>query len=468
MSIPAKPSGAASRPTVKGCAPAWSSPTPTAIGMTTPSLSLRRSYRGAGRGKVGVGGPRAGKGASSGVWPAPRASRGRLSAGSASLAVVWFALGSCGAPSGPRDADPPALILEEELRLGALEGPEEQLFVRVAGVAPAPDGGIVVLDRETPAVRRFGPDGTFLGEVSRAGDGPGEFRNPTGIVPLPGGGVALWDGARGRLSLWNADGDLRSEVTLAPGIAALGADTLGRLYVRIPHGLEAWQPAARTDPPPQAWVRVSAGGEVLDTVPVPEAAPRGAFLTLRGPEGELRSFVAMTLDALGVAGEVLYAHNQRYLVLRERSSGAPDTLIRREAEPVALDGEERAAWEALVVSYRERTRDVFDSAALPAAKPILKELWRDRRGRIWVQLHVEARRAAPLRPGLEGDPDRPPPLSYREPPFFHLYTSEGELLGAVELPVGSRVVDAHRDLVWAVEGGSFGEEYVVRYRMEGR
>lgn len=65
--------------------------------------------------------------------------------------------------------------LEEEIRIGRLEGEPEYTFGRVAAIIPAGDGGMWVLDGQAAELRLYQPDGQFVRSVGRSGSGPGEF-----------------------------------------------------------------------------------------------------------------------------------------------------------------------------------------------------------------------------------------------------------------------------------------------------
>ncbi len=84
--------------------------------------------------------------------------------------------------------------LRETLRIGSVEARPGEFFTNVL-MTPVlgQDGSIYVLEHSNPRVAVFDRTGTFVGQISRGGRGPGELSSPTGV---------MWD-AYGRL--WIAD-----------------------------------------------------------------------------------------------------------------------------------------------------------------------------------------------------------------------------------------------------------------------
>ena len=70
----------------------------------------------------------------------------------------------------------------EEVRIGALEGPEEYVFGRVQSIAVGLDGTIYVTDDQVPVIRCYDSDGSYLGDVGREGSGPGEYMRIRGTL----------------------------------------------------------------------------------------------------------------------------------------------------------------------------------------------------------------------------------------------------------------------------------------------
>ena len=97
----------------------------------------------------------------------------------------------------------------------------------VQDLAVLPGGRILVSDRDTAPLLRFGPDGAYEGMIGRPGDGVGEITHVIGFGVV---GDTIWvaDGALGRLTLFSADGGV-IESTQVLEEALPGAIPYGRL-----------------------------------------------------------------------------------------------------------------------------------------------------------------------------------------------------------------------------------------------
>lgn len=70
--------------------------------------------------------------------------------------------------------------VEEDLRLGGTDsGPQSFSIIRALTVDES--GTVYVADGQAKDVRKFTPNGEYVGTVGRLGDGPGEFRSPIGL-----------------------------------------------------------------------------------------------------------------------------------------------------------------------------------------------------------------------------------------------------------------------------------------------
>jgi hypothetical protein len=205
------------------------------------------------------------------------------------------------------------------------------------------------------------------------------------------------------------------------------------------------------------WLKLSAGGEPIDSIAHPPAdldsPPLGLFRTER-------------VSTLSNRGHLIVGHNRSYALEVHES----EDLIRRitrdvDVAPVRRD--ERAQREAML-EYREklvRERDGvdIDFPPVPRTKPFFRDLRVDADGRIWVDRYVAAVKVdvEPREPG-----DERPLLEWREPPTFDVIRADGTLFGTIILP---KDVEAHfmrGRHIWGVYTGELGEPYVVRLRIE--
>lgn len=371
-----------------------------------------------------------------------------------------------------------AARLVEELRIGRLEGPEESTFGRIVGLAVAPDGTIYVADQQVPALRKYAPDGSYLGLVGGAGEGPGEYSRPDGgLAVLPDGRIALRDPGNARIQLFGPDGEPAgtwpvrgSSFTSRP----LYVDTTGHVYHMV---FDFGQEETR--------VRLA----VFD----PETGSEGAVDTLDVPEWDVET---PTLEAVHVSEEggtsrsrrsvpfsprdVWTFHprgwfvggvTDRYAVYLFRDDG-PVLRIEREREPVPVrPGERDNVRERTVAAMRTTDPDWrWDGPEIPGTKPPWRSVFAGREGRIWVQLHTPAEPIPEDEIGADEDlPGERPPERWREPLVFDVFEPDGRYLGRVEAPEGMDLSPGpviRGDRVWAVARDALGVDYVVRYRLE--
>ena len=73
---------------------------------------------------------------------------------------------------------------------------------RIKGVAVDRDGHLWVTDAHLDQVALFRSDGTFLMDLGRRGDGPGEFQFPAGVAAGPDGHVAVVDSYNRRVQVF--------------------------------------------------------------------------------------------------------------------------------------------------------------------------------------------------------------------------------------------------------------------------
>lgn len=382
------------------------------------------------------------------------------------LASLALLTAGCGDPDGSGPGEGlPEIALEEELRLGALEEPVEEVFGQVSGVAMGEDGDLWVLDGQIPGVRHFAADGTPMGIIGREGEGPGEFLRPMGIVPAVGGGFAVWDPRNARLSVFDGDGEYREGHVVPSGLFTantLSRDGSGRYWVLASDISANREPG---DPIEHLWIRLMDDGRIADSVPVPPEEPEGISFVIQTSQGPLRPFVVQTHSAPAHDGGVLVSRSDEYVVRRIGTDGVEDTIVARDWERLRVAGVEREQWQGWIDSFQERVPELDTSAGLPERKPVHHLFFTDSDGRIWIRMHVEAELVDdPVDPATL-PPEAPPPLNLREPSVFHVWGPDGTPMGVVRSPVTGAVLAARGDRVWVLSQGEMGEPRLIRYRM---
>jgi hypothetical protein len=128
--------------------------------------------------------------------------RGAVLTGLACLAALT---NGCGDSRDDRLSDgaavPDTLTLESSVVVGVVEGDPDYLFGAVYAVAGDSVGRIYVGDRSGPTLRVYDQSGTFITQIARAGEGPGELGgSPTDLLIADDGRLYVRDGRR--ITIW--------------------------------------------------------------------------------------------------------------------------------------------------------------------------------------------------------------------------------------------------------------------------
>jgi hypothetical protein len=102
--------------------------------------------------------------------------------------------------------------VEEDLRIGQLQGEPQYTFASIGLVQPTADGSIWVFETSVPELRLFDRDGRFVRAVGRRGQGPGEFSQGACAFAGPNGEIWVEDLFR-RWQRFDSAGALLGEVS---------------------------------------------------------------------------------------------------------------------------------------------------------------------------------------------------------------------------------------------------------------
>jgi len=346
--------------------------------------------------------------------------------------------------------------LISEVSIGVLDGEPEYQFGRVLALAVDESGNIDVLDGHGPVIRKYAPDGTYMYDIGREGEGPGEYKRPdSGLVFLSDGRLALRDPGNGRISLYSPDGDYLESWPIAgsmntsnPMIATRSGNLLTPVIKNLGANVTEWQ---------RGMARYQPGG-VVDTIDVPDLGYEEAVISGQSENNSSMNGVPFapgqptSYSPLGyfVAG---ISDSYSFKLLR---SDAPVVEISRDYEPVPVLADEKA------IRRRQITENFtenfpgwkWNGPDIPDTKPAYRGFLVSEEGRIWVELSQPSERTmsdADLRAEeqrLEGTVN-----PYEEPVAFDVFEPTGEYLGQVMAPDGFQMYPRPviRDMdVWAV------------------
>lgn len=341
--------------------------------------------------------------------------------------------------------------LEEELRIGALEGAQEYMFGNVTRLVPDGSGGVYVFDRQVPALRHYDHEGRFLGTLGREGAGPGEYRTIVGIAVTGDGRLMVHDAQNRRINFYTPDGTPAGQWPLNSGLftrQSLTVDSLDQVYVKVA------TPPRPGDPFPTGLIHLDAKGRLIDTVYAPRIAGEPTFTGAPLATRKVWTFHPSCGTVVGV--------NRSYEFEIRRPDGSVTRVVRNH-EPLKLSEDE---WEAYEARRRWEIADEGPSPehaeATPRTKPAYRSFHFGRDCRIWVRKYmpvVSRPTEYPTRAGAK------PELPFEEPVGFDVFEPDGDYLGAVMVPGRTTIRWFGSDLFYGTRFGENDEQYVVRLRL---
>lgn len=379
------------------------------------------------------------------------------------LTLLALVGAGCDGPStqaGSRNDEVPVVAATEVVRIGSLDDPD-YAFSHPTALAVADDGRLVSGHRQGPEVRRFAPDGTALGTLGQAGEGPGEYQ-AIGSISIDGDSVWVLDRRAYRFIAYDLDsGDVLRSVTIPVGAsrfddrmvtpsARLGPD----LYLGDPVAYS--QLVASGEITHRHLLLLDAEGRQIDTLPPVEFGrntwaierENGAMYTAQPFADGPLSAVLPDVSLLVLDREVPEDGTYRPLRLSRLSRDA-DTLWTREIdfEVRPVDASEADS----IVEMRIPDRPPFSdgragmleagrrSLYLPPYRPGATALFVDDDGRAWVR----------------------PPYEPDEPSAWWVVGPDGQPIARVLVPNDVTLRAGRGSRVWGVRVGEFDVPYIV-------
>ena len=363
-------------------------------------------------------------------------------------------------------------VLEPEVRIGMIEGPDEYLFVGVESLAVGPQGEIYAGGVEADGgIREFSRYGTFERWVARAGPGPMEVRYITSLTVDQEGVLAAREAIARQVKLFFPDG--RFEVFSAmPGRNRVHEDALqyhndGTLWIGLGPSMALREPVPYPLP---IFARIAETRELVDTIFAPERLGERCLLEdiryASGVWADIRDpWFPLGKWALGPDGTLALGCPADYTfdVIRE---GQPVLRISREWTPVRTFPGEYEYWSSAPV-----IPGFLPLPPFPERRPAYARIILPGDGRVWVwPVHPSQQREEPAhRVATSGRTHYWWPATQGA---FDVFREDGRWLGKVQLPEELRYLGytpphlvIRGDTLWARVRDSLDVQYVVRYRL---
>ncbi len=355
-------------------------------------------------------------------------------------------------------------MLVEDVRIGSIDGDERYILGEVSGVAVTADGDIWVADQAAAHVRRYSPQGEHLGDVGRRGEGPGEFDRPLQVRwDARDETMLVWDPLNSRLHRFSAEGDLVDSYPLelaghlsVYGLPQMQLDTAGRTY-----GLDRDRGPRSGRSRGVMWTVRDPEGRVVDTLRAPAPDSEGIIHPIRSS------------TAPSPLGYLVSGRNDEIALSRPRAEGG-FLRIERSAEPVAYAAAERRKVQRLQDHFAGRRSQ--SPARVPADKPLWSSFFIDAEGRIWLSRYGPGADVGETEAEVETrERYSNPPRTWGHSVAFDVITDAGAFMGTIrfpeviqkQVPHAVELLHAQGRRLWTLERGSFDEQYVVQYRIEG-
>ena len=359
-----------------------------------------------------------------------------------------------------------AWTFEEDLRIGALEGPVELQFGQITAMDVDAEGNIYVADSQAQEIRVFGSDGSHLRTLGGPGNGPGELGGQlTAVFADDDGRVRVVDLMNQRVNTFAPDGSSAGSFPLdMTGGIPMRWEELpsGRLLAQL-RGMNMPGMDAHEEGDPL--VVFSDEGEVVDTV---HYLPRGQMMDFSGGVPSFTLFETEPLWEAGPGGTLLTAVNTDYRVqVRDADASIRHVLTRPfERRPV-----EEADKEVFLRLMRQAMEDqgqappqaidmMMDRVSFAESYPAFGNLLAGPLGSVWVQRILTAS-------DVRGEEDVEIDPQDLGSPDWDVFDPQGRFLGVVTLPRRFTPMTVREDALYGVWLDDLDVQHVLRLRIQG-
>ena len=270
------------------------------------------------------------------------------------LLLAW-SMSGCGAPDATDD-HARRLLANPGTVFGSDEGPG--VLSSVWDVDVSTDGHVFASEPQFAHVIVFGPDGSYVRTIGRRGLGPGEFQVP-GNLSWTGDTLVVFDFQSGG-NLFSVEGEYYGRVSFKLQTADNPSFAVQPIFLLADGNVMGFAPVptsavVRGERTQQAWLTLSRGGELLDTLALQSLA--GQYVSIDLGQREVSPTHPLASNPL-----VAVPPDGSFMVMvdREAPTGgeAPSFRVHR----IALDGDTALSQE-LPYSPIELTDSEIDSIA---------------------------------------------------------------------------------------------------------
>lgn len=364
--------------------------------------------------------------------------------------------------------------VEQDLRIGNIEGDRGSQFGTIGGITVTQDGRIAVLDRQAARISIFTSDGGLERLIGGPGSGPGELGQGSGPLLMGGGDTLIVaDLGNGRMNWYTADGRDMGSVTPPPqgrGVPLKWQAThTGHIALQTRGWPIVGQPSDTMD---VVTLRTSAL-EIVDTVLVFRSGE--SFAVNQGAQ-EYLWFAPEPSWVIGKDGAIWFGANESQQFSLFGPDGALQRIVNRPGERIRVSERDRElftevleeAWTKAGVppELQERLRS---GTRFAEQLPVFAQLFIGPVESLWVQRVLRPSELTPeqlqlLREigGRSGLLDQLRGLKDRR---WDIYDREGRYLGELELPERFEPVQVVDDHIYGIWFDDLDVQYVLRLKV---
>jgi hypothetical protein len=360
--------------------------------------------------------------------------------------------------------------LEQELKIGSIEGDPEYQFGQVGFIAVDSRDRMFVIDAQAQEIRVFSPDGEYVQTIGRPGSGPGEL-GPQAITLYMGPGDTLLvpDLGQQRVNRYAADGTSLGSFRLAleNGLPmAINATRSGVIVEQV-------RPLSLPDRPAtdsmDMLVQLGTDGSVLDTL---KRFPPGGTINLANPNSpEVTVFTAEPVWQIANDMTLCFGVSDEYSIGMYSPDGTLERVIRKPFEVTPItERDQEMMWTFFEEQLRANVPPQAYSEAIQRMRsvihfadhyPIFAGVQFGPNKSVWVQ-HIQSPSGLSEEQLKEwnfiediGSPD------------WDVFDAQGRYLGVVTMPARFAPRAFVDNKIYGVWRDELDVQYVTRMRIVG-
>lgn len=366
-------------------------------------------------------------------------------------AAGLLALAACTGASADEGAADRLLADEAQTvySLGRTNGTDTETFQHVSGLAFDADDNLYVLDGGRGRVLVFGPDGAFVRQIGKKGQGPGELAAPLQVAVTREGLVVVSDLGRRGFAVFGRDGTYLRNIPFQDGRGVAGLELRAHPQAGF---VTAYQPVPGRDPDTKGveivHIPVDGSGAPATLFTVPPGSGSAGMIDPRLPAFTPRVHWGVLPD-----GGVAAAHTARYEVAVAGPDGKQSRTLGRPIEPRRVttadrEGERAKRMESLEHEGSKLSPEshravlaMIDELRFADVMPVIDGFLVDPAGYVWVK-----------RTGAGGE----------EPGPIDLFAPDGTYAGSVQGLTMPQAVSASGRAASLERDDDYVERVVVR------